>query len=77
MVTMAGTASDAMKVVNLIRAEFRLKELKTKEEISISEAANLLANILFNNIRTPSMIPSIAHFLLTGYDSEGVSLFDV
>ncbi len=75
--TIAGTASDAIKVLEIIRAEFRLKELKTREKISLPEAANFMANMVFNNIRTPSMIPSIAHFLVAGYDEQGTHLYDV
>jgi proteasome beta subunit len=75
--TIAGTASDAVRSLRILAAEIRLKELKTKEEASIREAANLAANMLFQNIRTPSLIPSITHFLFVGYDSEGVHLYDI
>lgn len=75
--TTAGTASDSRKIVDIIKAEIRLKELKTREKITVEETANLLSNMVFHNIRTPSMIPSIAHFLLAGYDSEGFSLYDI
>jgi len=75
--TMAGVASDAKKVASIIGAEIRLKELKTREEVSVKEAAHLTANMVFQNIRTPSMIPSISHFLLAGYDSKGTHLYDI
>ncbi len=75
--TMAGTASDANRVLELLRAEFRLKELKTREKISVPEAAGFLSNVVYHNIRTPSMIPNIAHFLLSGYDDNGVYLYDI
>lgn len=75
--TTAGNASDSRRVASILSAEIRLKELKTKEEVSVSEAANLLSNMVFQNIRTPSMIPSIAHFLLAGYDDSGIYLFDI
>jgi proteasome beta subunit len=77
LATTAGIASDAERTLRLISAEIRLKELRTKEPMSIKEVANLASNMLFQNIRTPSMIPSIAHFLLTGYDLQGISLFDL
>ncbi len=77
VVTTAGTASDSRKVIDIIKAEIRLKELRTKSRLSVSEVANLLSNMVFNNIRTPSMIPSIAHFLLAGRDELGVHLFDI
>ena len=43
----------------------------------MKEVASLMSTILFQNIRTPSMIPSIAHFLIAGYDDDGkASLYD-
>lgn len=75
--TMAGTASDAVKVLDILRAEFKLKELRTREKISIPEAANFMANMVYGNIRQPSMIPAITHFLLAGYDENGTYLYDV
>lgn len=77
LATTAGNASDSRKVLDIIKAEIRLKELKTKSSLSVEEAANLLSNMVFQNIRTPSMIPSIAHFLLAGYDEQGIALFDI
>jgi proteasome beta subunit len=75
--TMAGTVSDALKTTSYLRAEIRLRDLRTKKLTTVSEAASLLANMNFHNIRTPSMIPAIAHFLLAGRDSSGVKLYDV
>ncbi len=76
LVTTAGGASDSRKVIKLIKAELRLKELKSKRKILTKEAASLMSNMLFQNIRQPSMIPSIAHFLIAGHDEKGVSLYD-
>ena len=76
LVTTAGGAADSRRVIKLIRAELRLKELKSKRKSSIKEVASLMSNMLFQNIRQPSMIPSIAHFLIAGYDEEGVYLYD-
>ena len=75
--TTAGTASDTRRILDIIRAEFKLKELRTRERISVPEAASFLANLVYGNIRTPSMIPSIAHFILSGYDDKGIYLFDI
>lgn len=75
--TTAGTASDTRRILDIIKAEFRLKELRTKEKVTVPEAASYLANLVYGNIRTPSMIPSIAHFLLGGYDDNGIYLFDI
>jgi proteasome beta subunit len=75
--TIAGGASDALKVVKLIRAELKLKELKSRKQSSLKEVANLFANVSFQNIRQPSIIPAIAHFVLAGYDPKGEALYDV
>ncbi|MEK6893997.1 MAG: hypothetical protein AABX10_00875 [Nanoarchaeota archaeon] len=75
--TTAGTASDTRKVLDILRAEFKLKELRTKERISVPEAANFMANMVYGNIRTPSMIPAITHFILSGYDENGLYLYDI
>ncbi|MBT3405211.1 hypothetical protein HN832_01460 [archaeon] len=77
IVTTAGTASDTRKVIKLVRAELRLKELKSRSKPTIKQAANLFASIAYQSIRTPSIIPSITHFLLAGYDEEGFFLYDI
>ncbi len=75
--TTAGTASDSRRTLKLISAEIKLKELKDKKKITMKEVASLMSNILFQNIRAPSMIPSISHFLIAGYDENGeTSLYD-
>lgn len=76
LVTTAGTASDSRKVIKVVQAEIRLKELKTRQRVNIKAVASLMSNILFQNIRQPSMIPSIAHFLIAGYDDDGIGLYD-
>ena len=75
--TTAGTASDTRRILDIIRAEFKLKELRTREKITVPEAASFLANLVYGNIRTPSMIPSIAHFILAGFDDKGLYLYDI
>ena len=77
LVTTAGVASDLQKVIKVVRAELRIKELRGKRKPTIKEAANLFASISYQNIRQFSTIPGITHFLLGGYDSGGVYLFDI
>ena len=76
-VTIAGTVSDAQLVIKLIRAELKLKEVRTYKAPTAREAANLLGGILYGNLRRPSMFPGIAHFLLGGKDKEGTHLYDL
>lgn len=77
-VAMAGLVSDAQLIVKLARSELMLKKIRSDApEITVKEAANLIANILYSNIRRPSMIPGIVGFLLAGKDTSGYSLYDL
>ena len=76
-VTIAGNVSDAQLTIKLIRAELKLKEVRTYKKPSAKEAANLLGGILYSSIRRPSMMPGIAHFLLGGKDVHGLHLYDL
>ncbi|MBI2133742.1 proteasome subunit beta [Candidatus Woesearchaeota archaeon] len=75
--TMAGTVSDAQLLYKLIKAELKLKQLRTDRESNVKESANLLSGMIYGNIRKFSIIPGISHFLLGGVDSEGFHLYDL
>jgi len=77
IITMAGTVSDAQLLTKLVKAEIKLKEIRTGKNISVKEAANLLAGMVYENIRKFSFIPGISHFLLGGKDTHGFHLYDV
>lgn len=72
LVAYTGGVADAQLINKLIAAEMRLKQLRTKEEPTIKETANLLATMIYRSIRTPSMIPSIVGTLIAGVDQTGV-----
>ena len=76
-VTVAGTVSDVQLLVKYLRAELKLKDIRTGRETTVKEAASLLANFVYNNIRKMSMIPGISHFILAGKDSTGFHLYDL
>ncbi|OYT32796.1 proteasome subunit beta [Candidatus Woesearchaeota archaeon] len=76
-VTMAGLVSDAQLLVKLIRAELKLKDLHTNRTSQVKEAANLLAGMLYSNLRKMSMVPGIVAFLLGGHDNTGNYLYDL
>ncbi len=76
-VTMAGLVSDAQLITKLVQAELRLKRMRTKDSASVKEAANLLAGILYQNIRKMSMVPGIVGFLLGGNDPHGNYLYEL
>ena len=68
-ITMAGTVSDAQLIIKLVKAELKLKEVRTYKVSTTKEAANLLGGILYGSLRRMSMFPGIAHFLLAGKDN--------
>ncbi len=76
-VTVAGTVSDVQLLVKLLKAELKLKGLRTDRENMVKEAANLLSAMVYNNIRKFSLIPGISHFIIGGKDEEGIHLYDV
>ncbi len=76
-VTMAGTASDAQLLIKIVKAELKLKSIRTGLEISVKEAANLVSRLVYDNIRRYSTIPGISQFILAGRDSEGFGLYDL
>lgn len=76
-VTMAGSASDGQLLVKLTQAELRLKKFRTNKDATVTEAANLIARMVYSNIRKFSLIPGISHFLCGGIDATGFYLYDV
>ncbi|HLC74905.1 MAG TPA: proteasome subunit beta [Candidatus Nanoarchaeia archaeon] len=76
-VTIAGGVSDAQLMVKLLRAETKLKSLRTGRTPTIKETANMLGGLLYSSIRQFSAIPAIAHFLLGGLDQDGMHLYDL
>ncbi len=72
-ISTTGNASDALLLIKIIRAELKLKELKTKQRPTIKEAANLIAIVTYHNIRQMSMIPNIVGTLLGGVNSDGTT----
>tara|TARA_Y100000310_G_scaffold229043_1_gene231407 strand:- start:72 stop:713 length:642 start_codon:yes stop_codon:yes gene_type:complete len=75
--TMAGTVSDAQLLLKYAESELRLKKIRTGTECTVKEAANLLARLVYSNIRKMSMIPGISHFVLGGKDNSGFYLYDI
>jgi proteasome beta subunit len=75
-ITTAGTVSDIQLMAKLIRAELKLKAIRSDRDSTVREAANLLAELVYANIRKYSTIPGITHFLLGGTDAS-LSLYDI
>ncbi|MFH1408901.1 MAG: proteasome subunit beta [Nanoarchaeota archaeon] len=77
ILTMAGTVSDAQLLSKLIKAELALKHMRTDRPSTVKEGANLLAGMIYSNIRKMSMIPGISHFVIGGKDDEGYHVYDL
>ncbi len=73
--TIAGSVSDAQVFIKLLRAELKLKNVKTNRNSTIKEAANLAARMSYEGVR--QYFPSMAHYLLAGFDKEGVHLYEI
>jgi proteasome beta subunit len=71
VMSMSGTVSDAQVNTKLIGAQLKIKELRDKKRPSVKEAANFIATMKFQNIRKPTMIPSIVGNLVAGVDENG------
>lgn len=77
VVTTAGNVSDIQFVVKLAKAELGLKRIKAKTIPSVKEAANLFANLCYENLRKFSPVVGISHFIMGGKDSGGFTLYDI
>lgn len=75
--TTAGSVSDIQLLVKLFKAELRLKNYRTEQESSVKEAANLMAGMVYSNIRKFSLIPGLSHFILAGKDGNGYQVYDL
>ncbi len=75
--TVAGLVSDIQLLTKLIKAQIKLDELRKGKKLKAKEAANLLANLVYNNARKFSAIPGITGFLFGGVDGSGVALFEL
>ncbi len=63
-----GSATEVQKVSQLLRAELKLKELKSKSRPSVKQAASLLSNVQVQ----------ASAFILAGLDEDGkASLYDI
>ncbi len=75
--TTAGSVSDIQLLVKLLKAELRLKSIRTRREPNVKESANLLAGMVYRNVRQFTMIPGVSHFVFAGHDTSGFHLYDL
>jgi len=68
-----GLAAAIRRTSKLLSAELRLKELKSKKRPTVKEAASLLANMIYSQIRQPSMVPDEMGALIAGVNEDGTT----
>ena len=68
-----GMASDIEMQKKVIAAQLKLKELKSKKRPTVKESANLIGMMTYQNIRQPSMLPSIVGTLVGGVNDDGTA----
>ena len=66
-----------MRIRKLLKAELKLKTIRTGRPLYVKEAVNLLAAFVYNNIRKLTLIPGISHFIVGGKDSTGCYVYDI
>ena len=71
VISATGMVADIELQKKVIRAELKLKELKSKRRPTVREAANLIGMMTYRNIRQPSMVPSIVGTLVSGFNEDG------
>lgn len=74
-ITTAGSVSDIQMFVKLLRAELKIKALKLNRNNTVKESANLASRITYEGVR--QYFPSLAHFLLAGFDKQGTHLYEI
>jgi proteasome beta subunit len=70
--TIAGSVGDAMAMVRILKAQFRLFKLD-RGPITIKAAASLLSNILHNN----KYYPYYNQFIIAGFDKRGPQVYSM
>lgn len=76
-ITIAGLVSDAQLLSKIIKAQLKLIELRKGKKSTVKQATNLLASLVYMNVRRMSMVPSIVGFLMAGRDHLGFHLFNI
>lgn len=77
IVTIAGNVSDVQVLVKLLQAELQIKKMRKGKEGSVKEAANLMARMVYQNIRKFSALPGVTQFILAGRDDSGLHMYDI
>ncbi len=72
-VTTSGSVSDLQLLLKYLKAELKLKEIRTWRPVTVKEAANLLSAWVYSLLRSNM---GVCHFVIGGYESDP-RLFDI
>lgn len=73
-VTTAGSVSELQLLIKYLKAEIKLKNIRTMRQTTVKEAANLLSGMVYNNLRS---VGGVSHFILGGKDNGTTHLYDI
>jgi proteasome beta subunit len=76
-VTTAGLVSDIQLLLKIVKAQIKLEELRRGKILTTKESVNLLAGLIYSNIRKYSTIAGITGFLAGGKDGQGYHLYSL
>lgn len=72
-ISSTGMVSDIQKAIKYTAAELKLKELRSKSRPSVKQGANLLASIIYQSIRQPTMLQFMVGSIVGGYNDDGTT----
>lgn len=66
-----GLVADIQRSIKIAAAELRLKELRSKSKPTVRNGASLIASMIYNSIRQPSMMQFMVGSLIGGVNEDG------
>lgn len=74
-ISIAGSAGDAVNLVDLMRSELKLYTFETGHQVSVKTATSLLSAILYNGYRQYQ--PYFVEFIIGGVDDTGIHMYSM
>ena len=74
-VSIAGSAGDAVSLVNVLRSELKLYKFESGHQASVKTVTSLLSAIMYNGYRQYQ--PYFTQFLVGGVDHSGIHVYNL
>lgn len=68
-----GLVADIQRAVKLAAAELRIKQLHSRTRPSVRNGAGLIATLIYNSVRQPTMLPFTVGSLVAGVNEDGTT----